>query len=54
MLHANPSQFLNENQEWLLEAQNVEVLIATFSRSLCGLATMHMEISKSAAERNEL
>jgi hypothetical protein len=44
------SLFLEEIQEQLLEARNVEVLIATLSRSLHRLAIMHKQTSKAAAE----
>jgi hypothetical protein len=44
------SLFLEEIQEQLLEARNVEVLIATLSRSLYRLAIMHKQTSKAAAE----
>ncbi|KAG2153839.1 hypothetical protein DEU56DRAFT_717545, partial [Suillus clintonianus] len=54
ILDANPSLFLDEIQEQLLEARNVEVSIATLSRSLRRLAIMHKQTSKAAAERNEL
>ncbi|KAG2131761.1 hypothetical protein DEU56DRAFT_718455, partial [Suillus clintonianus] len=53
-LDANPSLFLDEIQEQLLEARNVEVSIATLSCSLRRLAIMHKQTSKAAAERNEL
>ncbi|KAG1813516.1 uncharacterized protein BJ212DRAFT_1275069, partial [Suillus subaureus] len=53
-LDSNPSLFLDEIQEQLLEAQNVEVSIATLSRSLRRLAVTHKRTSKAATERNEL
>jgi len=54
LLDANPSLFLDELQECLIESQDVEISIATLSRTLRRLALTHKHASKAASERDEL
>lgn len=54
LLLANPTLYLDELQEQLSKTRNVDVSIATLSRSLTRIALSHKSISKTAAERNEL
>ncbi|OJA14195.1 hypothetical protein AZE42_13503 [Rhizopogon vesiculosus] len=54
LLDASPSLFLNKIQEHLVEAQDVEVSIATLSRTLRRLAITHKRASKTASEQDEL
>ena len=53
VLHAEPGLFLDELQEKLRTMRDIEVSIATLSRTLSHLAITHKSISKEAAERNE-
>lgn len=49
----HPAIYLDELQEQLLEARQVNVSIATLSRALRRLAFSHKSISRSAVERDE-
>ena len=46
--------YLDEIQDKLREIRDVEVLLATLSRTLARLAVTHKRIAKEASERNEL
>ncbi|KIK79254.1 hypothetical protein PAXRUDRAFT_93038, partial [Paxillus rubicundulus Ve08.2h10] len=54
ILDANPTLYLDEIQNQLLETQDVEVSLATLSRVVCWLQLSHKQLSKTASERNEL
>jgi hypothetical protein len=53
LLQANPSLYLDELQEQLLVARDVDISIATISRTLRNLALSHKHITKKAAEHNK-
>jgi transposase len=53
LLQANPSLYLDELQEQLLAARDVDISIATISRTLRNIALSHKQVTKKAAERNE-
>jgi transposase len=53
VLRAEPGLFLDELQDKLRAVRDIEVSIATLSRTLSRLAITHKSISKEAAERNE-
>lgn len=53
-VNTNPGVFLDEVQDSLLENRNVEVSVATLSRTMRRLAMSRKNIAKTAAERNEL
>ncbi|KIK73507.1 hypothetical protein PAXRUDRAFT_119145, partial [Paxillus rubicundulus Ve08.2h10] len=53
ILDAHPSLYLDEIQECLFTAHNVDVSIATLSRTLRRIQLSHKQVSKSALERNE-
>ncbi|KIJ61115.1 hypothetical protein HYDPIDRAFT_64910, partial [Hydnomerulius pinastri MD-312] len=54
LLDANPSLYLDELQERLLEARQVDVSIATICRALRSLALTRKHVATSAAQRDEL
>lgn len=54
LLLANPSLYLDELQEQLSAARDVDVSISTLSRTLRRTALSHKSVSNKAAERNEL
>ena len=54
LLDANPTLYLDEIQEKLLEIHDIEVHISTISRSLRRMALSYKGIAKEALERNEL
>ena len=54
ILDANPTLYVDEIQEQLLHARDVEVSIATISHAMRRLAMSHKWIAKEAAERDEL
>ncbi|KAG1719079.1 hypothetical protein EDB19DRAFT_1787719, partial [Suillus lakei] len=51
LLSANPTMFLDEIQDHLAETCNIEVSIATLSRTLQNLAITHKSVAKEALER---
>ncbi|KZP30238.1 hypothetical protein FIBSPDRAFT_707768, partial [Athelia psychrophila] len=51
---ANPTLYLDEMQEKLWNARDVDVSISTLSCTLNRIALSHKSISRKAAERNEL
>jgi len=53
LLDANPTLYLDEIQDKLLEVHDIEVHISTISRSLRRLALSHKNLAKAALERNE-
>ncbi|KIJ06262.1 hypothetical protein PAXINDRAFT_57914, partial [Paxillus involutus ATCC 200175] len=53
ILDAHPSLYLNEIQERLFTARNVDVSIATLSHTLHRIQLSHKRVSKSALEQNE-
>jgi transposase len=53
VLRAEPELFLDELQDKLRTVRDIEVSIATISRTLNRIAITHKSISKEAAERNE-
>ena len=53
ILLVEPALFLDEIQNKLCTAQDVEVLILTISRTLHQLALTHKAVAKEATERNE-
>lgn len=54
LLQANPTLYLDEIQERLLEARGVEPSLSTLSRVLQRLDITHKRVAKSALERDEL
>ena len=54
LLAANPTLYLNKIQEKLESTHGVDVSIATISRTLDQLALSNKQVSKVAAEHNEL
>ena len=54
ILEANPTLYLDEIQQQLLEVRDVQVSLATLSRTFCRLQLTHKQLSKSPIERNEL
>ena len=54
LLAANPTLYLDEIQEKLESTRGVDVSVATISRTLDRLALSNKQVSKVAAERNEL
>ncbi|KAG2048594.1 hypothetical protein BDR06DRAFT_837665, partial [Suillus hirtellus] len=54
LLSVNPTMFLDEIQDYLAETHNIEVSIATLSRTLRNLAITHKSVTKEALERDEL
>ncbi|RXW19082.1 hypothetical protein EST38_g6778 [Candolleomyces aberdarensis] len=54
VLNANPSLYMDEIQDQLLEYCNVEVSIPMLCQMLHQIALSHKKISKEAAERNQL
>jgi transposase len=54
LLDDNPAIYLDEIQDELYAARQVDVSIATLSRTIRRLAYSHKSISKAAAERDEL
>lgn len=54
LLEANPALYLDELHAQLLANRDVDVSLATLSRSLRSLALSNKKISKTALERNEL
>lgn len=54
LLLANPSLYLDELQEQLANARNVDASIATLSRTLRRITISNKSVSNKAAERNEL
>lgn len=53
ILRAEPGLFLDELQDKLCTVRDIEVSIATLSRTLSCLAITHKSIAKEAAEWNE-
>ena len=53
ILLAEPALFLDEIQNKLRTARDVEVSISTISRTLCHLTLTHKAVAKEAMERNE-
>ncbi|KAH7903724.1 hypothetical protein BJ138DRAFT_974977, partial [Hygrophoropsis aurantiaca] len=53
-LDANPSLYLDELQDQLLQARNVNVSIATICRSLRRLSLTRKHVAVTASQRNEL
>ncbi|KAG1861280.1 hypothetical protein F4604DRAFT_1515028, partial [Suillus subluteus] len=53
-LQENPAMYLDELQEQLLTARNKDISLATISRATRRLGMTHKDISKTAAERNDL
>jgi transposase len=53
ILRAEPGLFLDKLQDKLCTVRDIEVSIATISRTLCRLAITNKTIAKEAAERNE-
>ena len=49
-----PVLYLDEIQDQLLQYRNIEVSLATVSRTLCRITLTHKKISSEALERNEL
>lgn len=54
VLEANPTLYLDELQDRLLQYRNIDVSIATVWRAVRSLALSHKQISTAALERNEL
>ena len=54
IITAEPALYLDEIQDKLREIRDVEVSLATLSRTLARLAVTHKHIAKEASERNEL
>lgn len=54
LLQANPSLYLDELQEHLLNQRRVNVSVATISRALRRIAFSHKSVARAALERNEL
>jgi hypothetical protein len=54
ILEANPGLYVDEIQQKLFEAQNVDVLIVTISRVIKQLAVLNKKVVKEALERDEL
>lgn len=54
ILVAEPALYLDEIQDKLREMRDVEVSLATLSRTLARLAVTHKHIAKEASERNDL
>jgi hypothetical protein len=51
---ANPGLYVDEIQQKLFEAQDVNVSIATISHAIKQLAVSHKKVAKVALERDEL
>lgn len=54
LLEANPTIYLDEIQDRLLQYRNVDVSLATIWRAIRSLAKTHKKVSTAAMERNEL
>ena len=54
ILEANPGLYIDEIQERLFDARDVDVSIATICRALKSLAISHKKDTKEALERDEM
>lgn len=54
ILEANPSLYVDEIQQSLFQARNVDVSIATICRALKRLAVSHKKVAREALERDEM
>lgn len=54
ILEANPGLYVDEIQQWLFEARDVDISIATISRALQRLAISHKKVAREALERDEV
>ena len=54
ILEANPGLYVDEIQQRLFEARNIDVSIATISRALRRLAMSNKKVAREALERDEV
>jgi hypothetical protein len=54
ILETNPGLYVDEIQQKLFEAQDVDVSIATISQAIKRLAVSNKKVAKEALERDEL
>jgi hypothetical protein len=54
ILEANPGLYVDEIQQRLFEARDVDISIATISRALRRLAVLHKKVAREALERDEV